>query len=99
MSGQGMIFVLFVIVFFTVVVTGPAGVEWQEKRRALRDRPMAKVLYLPTASCQTRSLSALTEEVVSKQTREADALELRRIEHRRAGCAMHTHCGWCDDPI
>lgn len=46
-----------VITFFGVVLTGPAGVEWFENRRAkrleLESRPAARVVYLPSGCCRT----------------------------------------------
>lgn len=48
--------IALVAVFLYVVGTGPAGVEWRENRRARRqlelDRPLAKVIYLPSAGCR-----------------------------------------------
>lgn len=43
-----------VCVFFGVVtcVTGPAFDGWRARRRARRDAPMAKVIYLPSAACR-----------------------------------------------
>ncbi len=49
-----MIACLLVITFFAVVGTGPDGVDWLARRRALRDRPVAKVLYLPDGACRER---------------------------------------------
>jgi hypothetical protein len=47
-----------VVVFVIVVATGPVGVEIRERRRVRRqlrlDRPLAKVIYLPTSACQSR---------------------------------------------
>lgn len=40
--------------FLAVVLTGPAGVEWRDRRAAARsavhDRPLARVIYLPTSA-------------------------------------------------
>lgn len=47
-----MIICLLVITFFAVIATGPAGVEWREKRRARLDRPTARVLYLASGACR-----------------------------------------------
>lgn len=47
-----MVACLLVILFFTVVLTGPAGVEFLQNRRALLDRPTARVTYLPGACCR-----------------------------------------------
>lgn len=49
-----MIICLFVITFFAVIASGPAGKEFLDERRARRDRPLAKVIYLPTAACRER---------------------------------------------
>lgn len=46
---------VLVIVFFVVVATGPAGLEWRERRRAELDAPVARVMYLPSASCTART--------------------------------------------
>lgn len=37
-----------VIAFFTTILTGPAGREYLERRRARRDWPRAQVTYLPS---------------------------------------------------
>jgi len=50
-----MLICLFVITFFAVVASGPAGREVLDARRARRDRPLAKVIYLPSAACRERS--------------------------------------------
>jgi hypothetical protein len=41
-----------VSVFAVVALTGPAGRDWRAARRALRDRPLARVAYLPSAGCR-----------------------------------------------
>jgi hypothetical protein len=43
-----------VLVFFGLVVggTGPAWHEWRRARAARRDRPMARVVHLPSAGCR-----------------------------------------------
>lgn len=43
-----------VVAFFGLVVggTGPAYHEWLDRRRANRDRPLARVVYLPSARCR-----------------------------------------------
>lgn len=52
---------LLVAVFVATVMTGPAGVEWRERRRERRrleiDRPTAQVVYLPTAACCEASVA------------------------------------------
>ena len=49
---------LLVLTFFAVVVTGPAGVEYFEKRRALLDAPRMHVhlKYLPSSVCRERPI-------------------------------------------
>lgn len=42
-----MILLLFVITFLAVVLTGPAGKDWLTKRKALKNRPDAKILPFP----------------------------------------------------
>ena len=48
-----------VVTFFGVVLTGPAGVEWWQKRKAARlaleDHPRARVEYLPSGCCRPPS--------------------------------------------
>lgn len=85
-----MILLALLVTFLVVVLTGPAGVEWREKRRARLDAPAAKVLYLPSASCQSRSGSALENE------REEDALRAE-LRDRVEGCAAGRECVWCDE--
>jgi hypothetical protein len=43
---------LLVLTFFAVISTGPAGLEYLERRRALLDMPKATVMYLPSARCR-----------------------------------------------
>jgi hypothetical protein len=44
---------LVVIAFGLVVVgTGPSYHQWRARRREERDRPLARVVYLPSASCR-----------------------------------------------
>jgi hypothetical protein len=47
---------LIVTVFVATVMTGPAGKDWLAERRDRRrlelDRPLAKVIYLPSESCR-----------------------------------------------
>ena len=47
-----MVACLIVLTFFAVIATGPAGIEWRDNRRARRDRPLAKVIYLPSSVCR-----------------------------------------------
>jgi len=58
-------------VFVLVVATGPVGVEVRERRRARRqlrlDRPLAKVIYLPTAACRPRESDLTTDVSDAKQ--------------------------------
>jgi len=54
---QGTVIIcLLVITFFATALSGPAGLEWLERRRAARreleDRPVARVIYLPSAGCR-----------------------------------------------
>jgi hypothetical protein len=50
------IVVALVTVFVATVMTGPAGKDWLAERRDRRrlelDRPLAKVIYLPSESCR-----------------------------------------------
>lgn len=52
-----MIIVVCVIAFFAVVSTGPDGcAAWERylaRRRARRDLPDARVVYLPSGGCRT----------------------------------------------
>lgn len=50
-----MLLLALVATFVTVVATGPAGREYRERRRALRDAPLARVLYLPSGACWRRT--------------------------------------------
>lgn len=44
---------LLIATFVATVMTGPAGVEWRERRRArTRALPAATVHYLPSACCR-----------------------------------------------
>lgn len=43
---------LLVLTFFAVIATGPAGLEWRERRRAELDEPRVRVVYLPSAGCR-----------------------------------------------
>lgn len=51
-----MIGVGLLVTFLAVVLTGPAGVEWRDRRAAARsasrDRPLARVIYLPASACR-----------------------------------------------
>jgi hypothetical protein len=42
-----MVICALVITFFVVVLTGPYYVEKRERRKLLKDRPLAKVLAFP----------------------------------------------------
>jgi len=42
-----MIITTLILTFFLVVATGPDGKEWYERRKALKSRPMAKLLPFP----------------------------------------------------
>ena len=44
---RSMLICLFVITFFVIVLTGPAGIEWRDKRKALKNQPLAKLLPFP----------------------------------------------------
>lgn len=52
-----MIVCLIAIVFFATIATGPAGLEWAERRRARHDQPKARVVYLPSAVCRPDEMS------------------------------------------
>lgn len=39
------------VVFLTTVLSGPAWDDWRARRRERRDRPLARVVYLPSARC------------------------------------------------
>jgi hypothetical protein len=43
---------LLVVAGLVVGGNGPAYHDWRDRRRALRDRPLAQVIYLPTARCR-----------------------------------------------
>ncbi len=45
-------FLLLVLTGLVTYYTGPAGRESLERRRALLDRPTARVMYLPSSSCR-----------------------------------------------
>ncbi len=85
-----MILCLFVVVFFAVILTGPAGLEWREKRRLLRDAPSARVLYLPSSACRPATTTA-------------SELEDARRKHVEGGCADGVaecgsgRCDWVHD--
>jgi hypothetical protein len=51
-----MLICLLVITFFVVVLTGPAGLEWRDKRKMLKSRPVAKVLQFPYPKGHPRKL-------------------------------------------
>ena len=79
-----MIICFFVITFFAVVLSGPAGLDWVEERRVARDRPMATVHYLPTASCRDGGVDPV----------------LVAVRHRRRGCKMPPGaCAICDERV
>ena len=42
------------VIFFGLVVggTGPSYWDWRRRRQERRDRPLARVIYLPTACCR-----------------------------------------------
>ena len=44
--------ILLVVVFFAVVLTGPAGIEFLERRQRRLDQPRARVIYLPSRACR-----------------------------------------------
>jgi hypothetical protein len=44
--------VLLVVTFFYVVLSGPAGIEYLERRRKRLDAPRARVMYLPSGRCR-----------------------------------------------
>lgn len=48
--------VLLVIVFVVTVLTGPAGKEYLNRRKQLRERPLAKVIPLPYPSGHPKKL-------------------------------------------
>ena len=82
-----MILCFMVIAFFATVVTGPAGVEYLEARRARRDRPLATVHYLPSSACR----SGGTDPVL---------VAVRRRRYRESvGCDVpcSQRCSICDD--
>jgi len=41
-----------IAVGLVVGMTGPAGRAWFEQRRAQRERPRARVIYLPSGACR-----------------------------------------------
>lgn len=41
-----------VLTFFVVILTGPACEGFWTRRKALRDAPGARVVYLPTGACR-----------------------------------------------
>ena len=43
---------VLIATFVVTVMTGPAGEEWLHERRVRRDRPLARVMYLPSATCR-----------------------------------------------
>lgn len=46
-----------IVVAFGLVVggTGPGFQDWRARRRARRDRPLARVIYLPSSACRPRA--------------------------------------------
>lgn len=51
---QPVIALLLLAVFGATVYTGPALDDWRQRRRARRDAPMAKVVYLPSTALRQR---------------------------------------------
>ena len=49
-----MIALLLLAVFAGTVYTGPALDDWRQRRKAQRDAPMAKVVYLPSTALRQR---------------------------------------------
>lgn len=45
-----------VIVFFAVVATGPGGRDWLNRRKRLKEQPLAKVLPFPYPPKHPRKL-------------------------------------------
>lgn len=51
-----MLICALVIVFFVTVLTGPAGVEYLNKRKSLKEQPLAKLLPFPYPKEHPRKL-------------------------------------------
>ena len=49
-----MIATVLVVMFLAVVMTGPAGQDWRAERHARRERPSARVMYLPSDRCREK---------------------------------------------
>lgn len=90
------LFVLLVGAFLIPIATGPACERWREDhqarraaRRARRDAPLARVVYLPTETCRHPARPRLDD---------SEACIVAEHLHRQSSCAMHTHYDVHDEP-